>query len=201
MKNVGTIGSALLLALLVAIPAYAESQTATAPAGLEKPVDGVIAATAKKEIKPHRTFITIQRYNMENSGETSNPISNVKIELTFPNGQKMELPGNGQYWPIGNGQVQEINRSFEIPFQYLQNDGFKFQVQMVRKGTEFLPCQFDVVQMTEFNRSYVCHTDLGWQTTRKVPADQLDKEGIQVRVFTDLNSKPNEIPMDSLALK
>jgi len=197
MKNVGTIGSALLLAMLITIPAYAENQAVPAAA----PVDGVISVPAKKVIKPHRTFVTIQRYNMENNGETSNPISNVKIELTFPNGQKLELPGNGQYWPIGNGQVQEINRSFEIPFQYLQNDGFKFQVQMVRKGTEFLPCQFDVVQMTEFNRSYVCHTDLGWQTTRKIPADQMDKEGIQVRVFTDLNSKPNEIPMDSLALK
>ncbi len=195
MKEIATVGSALLLAMLISLPAYAEQQ------GLAKPVDGVIAASVKKEVKPYRTFITIQRYNMESNGEPSTPISNVRIEIRFPNGNKFELPGNSQFWPIGNGQVQEINRTFELPWQYVQNDGFKFQIQMIRKGSEFLPCQFDVATLSEFNRSYVCHTDLGWQANQRTAPENMDKEGIQVRVYSDLNSTPKEIPNDSLALK
>lgn len=193
--------AAIMIALLVGGVAAAAEQVAKANPGLATPVDGVVNAPLRKEIKPYRTFITIQRYNMEQSGDTKNQISNVRIEITFPNKTKIQLPGGNQFWPIGNGQVQEINRTFELPYSYVQSDGFKFQIQMVRKGSDFLPCNFDVSQLSEFNRSYVCHTDLGWQTKEKIPEEQLDKEGIQVRVYTDLNSKPNEIPSDSLALK
>jgi len=206
MKQFATIGSALLLAMLVSLPAFGEAAkeatAAVAPASTaSNVVNGVVAAPVKKEIKPYRTFITLQRYNMEQSGDVKEPIANVRIDVVFPNGEKMPLPGGTQYWPIGNGQVQEINRTFELPWQYVQNDGFKFKIQMIRKGSEFLPCEFDVVQLSEFNRSYVCHTDLGWQNSQKIPAEKQDKEGIQVRVFTDLNSKPKELPTDSLALK
>ena len=214
----------LITALFLGMNAYAEAQaqgggapnsgysanntapnsgnlSATTNPGASQVIDGVSQAPMKKTIPPYRTFITIQRYNMEQSGDTRNQISNVRIKITFPNGNKVELPGGGQYWPIGNGQVQEINRTFELPFNFVQNDGFKFQVQMERKGDEFLPCQFDVIQLSEFNRSYVCHTDIGWQVQQRIAEEKQDKEGIQVRVFTDLNSKPNEIPRDSLALK
>jgi hypothetical protein len=160
---------------------------------------GSLASTPQKEIKPYRTFLTIQRYNMENNGEPSSPISNVRLEVTWPNGTKMVLPEGGQYWPIGNGQVQEINRTFELPWNMITNDGFKFEVQMIRKGSKMAPCQFEIVQLSQFNRGYVCHTDLNAQTN--LAPENMDKEGIQVRVFTDLNSEKKEVPNDALALK
>jgi hypothetical protein len=194
-------------------PAVAPSKGFTAPStikGDETSAAGSAAtgtATAgsnpavPKTIKPFRTFITLMRYTMENNGEPNNPISNVRIDVTFPNKSKLPLPDASQFWPIGNGQVQEINRTFEVPWAYIQNDGFKFDVQMVRKGTKFLPCQFDVVQLSQFNRSYVCHTDLNWQQSQKLAEENQDKEGIQVRIFTDLNSEPKEVPNDAIALK
>ena len=152
-------------------------------------------------VKPYRTFVQIQRYAIDSNGDPGNPISNVRIEVTFPNGSKVQLPEGGQWWPIGNGQVQEINRTFEIPFTAVTKDGFRLQIQMQRKGSEMLPCLFDVSQVSQFNRAYTCHTDLNWQISQNTPEDKLDREGIQIRVFTDLNSKPKEIPTDAIALK
>ncbi len=159
------------------------------------------AEAPKAPAKPYRTWITVQRYNMEQNGEENQPISNVRLEVTFPNGQKLSLPESGQFWPIGNGQVQEINRNYEIPYAWVSNDGFVFTVQMNRKGTVLLPCKFEVATLSQFNRSYVCRTDTGWQASNHVPAEKHDKESIQIRIFTDLNSKPNEIPNDAIALK
>ena len=154
-----------------------------------------------KNVTPYRTFITIQRYNMENNGEINNPISNVRLELGFPNGSKLQLPEGGNYWPIGNGQVKEINRTYELPFAYVVNDGFKMKIQMVRKGSDMLPCEFQVSSLSEFNRGYTCHTDLGWQTNERIAPERMDKEGIQVRIFTDKAARPGDIPNDSLALR
>jgi hypothetical protein len=151
--------------------------------------------------KPSRWFIQIQRYNVKNNGQKSNPISNVRITVTFPNKTKLTLPESGQYWPIGNGQVQEINRTYELPAQLVVNDGFKFTIQMENKGDAILPCEFDVVQISQFNRAYVCSTDVGWQKVHNVPEDQLDEQAVQVRVFTDINSEKKEIPPDAIALK
>ncbi len=160
-----------------------------------------VGAVSKVPSKPFRTWINIQRYNMENNGDASQPISNVRLEMQFPNQQKLSLPESGQFWPIGNGQVQEINRNYEVPFAWLANDAFVFTVQMIRKGAEMLPCRFEVSTLSQFNRSYVCKTDTGWQASNHIAADKFDKESIQIRVFTDLNSKPKEIPSDSVALK
>jgi hypothetical protein len=171
-------------------------------AGVAKdPTTGAAVSNAPKDIKPYRTFISIQRYNMEQNGEASNPISNVRLEILWPNGngRKMELPEGGVYWPIGNGQVQEINRTYELPWAAISNDGFKFDIQMLRKGVRFQPCQFDVVQVSQFNRVYVCHTDLNAQTG--LSPEQQDKEGIQIRIFTDLNSDKKDIPNDALAVR
>jgi hypothetical protein len=151
--------------------------------------------------KPFRTFVTIQRYTVENNGEPSNPISNVRLEITFPNGSKVKLPEGGQYWPIGNGQVQEINRTFEIPYAYIQKDGFKMTIQMYRKGSKMFPCNFDVAALSQFNRAYVCKVDEGFQRRSRVAEQHIDREGVQLRVFTDLNSEPGEIPTDSIALR
>ncbi len=199
---------AVVVSFLVYIPgAYTENLTPPAkatPAPVAPPAVSPVAAAPAPVIAkmdPYRTFVTIQRYNMDSNGEALKPISNVRLAITFPNGTKITLPEGGQYWPIGNGQAQEINRTFEIPWAYIQADGFKFTVQMERKGSEMLPCNFDIVQLSQFNRGYTCHTDLTWQQQQNMTPEQLDKEGVQVRVFTSKNSEPKEIPTDALALK
>lgn len=196
MNKLAIGGLTAALTLAFAGNAYSETKPEMAVAG----GNATNAVKPVVPVKPYRTFIAIQRYNMEQSGDPA-PISNVRITIEFPNKSKVELPEGGQYWPIGNGQVQEINRTFELPWQYIQGDGFKFTIQMHRKGADFLPCQYEVSALSEFNRAYVCHTDLGWQTTQKIPVERQDKEGIQIRVFTDRNSRPSEIPNNSIALR
>ena len=158
-----------------------------------------LVATSAWAEAPYRTFLNIQHYYVENSGNDN--IANVRVDITFPGGQTVQLPEGGQYWPIAGAQVQEINRVYEIPFSVLEKDAFKFRIQMDRKGSSVLPCEFDVQQIAEFNRSYVCKVDLNWQTARGIPEDKLDKEGIQVRVFTDKNSPKKDIPMNAIAMK
>lgn len=154
-----------------------------------------------KPVQPYRTFITVQRYTVEQNGEKTDQVSNIRLEIAFPNGSKVQLPENGQYWPIGNGQYQEINRTFELPFSMVRNDSFQFRIQMIRHGGKFLPCEFDVTALSQFNRTYICHTDVNWQTNQKIAAERIDKEGVQIRVFTDRNSQPKEIPENSIALR
>ena len=188
--------AALTLVLsLLGTQALAESTT---------PVTAVSSTGGTKAAKmePFRTFVTIQRYVIENNGEPNNPVSNVRITVTFPNGSKIELPDGKQWWPVGNGQAQEINRTFEIPWAFVSNkDGFKFAIQMERKGSTMLPCEFDVNQLSQFNRAYNCQTDVAWQTQQKVTSDKIDKEGVQLRIFTSKNSLPKEIPVYAIALK
>lgn len=175
---------------LALVSARALSETETSPSS-----EPVIT-------KPYRTFVTIKKYNLENNGIPSKPISNVKLELTFPGGHKVGLPEGGNYWSIGNNQSQEINRTFEVPFAYIQKDGFSFELTMIRKGKKILPCKFEVARLSQFNRSYVCRTDVAFQTNQQhVPEEKVAKEAIEVRVFSDANSTPSEIPKDVIALK
>jgi hypothetical protein len=174
-------------------PAAAVAAATTAPAATQAPVFAKIA--------PYRTWITVENFEMIQNGDAKNPISNVKMEVLLPGGTKFELPEGGQFWTIGNGQKQDIKRTYELPWSTIQNDGFNFVVQMVRKGSKMLPCNFTVNQLSQYNRSYFCHTDLQWQMDQKFPEDKLDKEGIQIRVWTDRNTPVKEQPKDALALK
>jgi hypothetical protein len=63
------------------------------------------------------------------------------------------------------------------------------------------PCNFDVAALSQFNRAYVCKVDEGFQRRSRVAEQHIDREGVQLRVFTDLNSEPGEIPTDSIALR
>lgn len=191
MLKASLIVSLIVGGLFYSPSAYPETQQGT---------EQTTAVASLPVAKPYRTFVTIQKYTVENSG-SHHPQSNVRLEITFPGGSKVALPENGQYWPIGNGQVQEINRTFEIPWSAVKNDGFQFRLQMVRQGSKLLPCEFDVSSLSQFNRSYVCHTDVNWQLDQKVASENVDKEGVQIRVFTDKNSQPNEIPQNSIALR
>lgn len=152
--------------------------------------------------KPFRTFVTIKKYNLENNGNSSKPISNVKLEIKFPGGNEIELPEAGHFWSIGNNQSQEINRTFEIPFSMIRNDGFSLELTMVRKGKKILPCKFEIARISQFNRSYVCRTDVAFQMNQQhLSEERVSKEAVEIRVFSDLNSTPTEIPKDVIALK
>lgn len=179
-----------------AVVAQASAAPVKAVAVDAKPVAPVVA-----KAPTYRTFITIQSYVMDNNGDAKNPISNVRLEVKFPGDKKFELPEGGQYWPIGNGQKQDINRTFELPYGAISADGFAFSIQMVRKGSKLLPCNFNVTQLSQYNRAYFCHTDVQWQVDQKISEERLDREGVQIRVFTDLNTPARELPKDALALR
>lgn len=161
----------------------------------------------KEEVKPEpfRTFLNIQRFTIESNGESENPISNVRLELKFnketENETIIKLPGGDQYWPIGDGQVQDIGQTFEVPWAFIQKDGFNFEMQIIRKGTRFLPCKFEVTQLSQFNRSYVCRSDINWQRKENYTEEELDREAVQIRIFTDKNSPKKEIPQEALAIR
>lgn len=156
----------------------------------------------KPRLQPYRTFLHVQRYMIENTGDPQHPIANVKIVIKTPSGQELELPGNREYWPIGNGQFQEINRIYELPWEIIKDDGFTFSMTMVNQRSFIKPCKFEVVTLSQFNRSYVCRVDEDWQTRKNIPPERLDKEAIQIRVFTDLAHTPkNQIPKDAIAIR
>lgn len=185
------LGIAILTALGSQSALHAEE--ATEPA---QPTLQVI-----KEVKPFRTFLTIQKYNLENSGKPGNRVFNAQLEITFSNGVKVALPEGGTKWPIGNGQSQEINRTFEIPWELVQSDTTKFTIAINRSGATIAPCEFSADQLSQFNRGYVCHTDAAFQAEHGTPEPEVVREAVYVRVFTDKNSTPNEIPKDALAFK
>lgn len=158
--------------------------------------------------KPFHTYVTIEKYVLENNGESKNPISHVSLELFFsplrkdtsiiPTSNPLILPQEGQSWTIGNGEVQPIQTTFEIPFDKLTHDGFRFAIQIHRKGAHLLPCFFDVEQISEFNRTYTCHTDLSYQLNKKIAEKDMDKEGVVVRVFTDLSGRDKDKPKEAI---
>lgn len=161
-----------------------------------------LGQSALGEEKSFRTFVTIKKYNLESNGIPSKPISNVKFEINFPGDNRVQLPEGGHFWSISNNQSQEINRTFEIPYSSIQNDGFTFELTMIRKGKKILPCRFEVTRLSQFNRSYICRTDVAYQMNQQhVPEEKVAKEAVEIRVFSDLNSPRSEIPKDVIALK
>ncbi len=185
---------ATLIVGLITIASFSPAARAEEPSN--EPVTQVIT-----EVKPFRTFLTIQKYNLENSGKAADKVFNSRIELTFPNGSKFTLPEGGHRWPISNGQSQEINRTIEIPWGFVQGDSARFTVSILRSGATIAPCEFNAEQLSQFNRGYICHTDAGIQADQGVPQEKIVRESVHVRVFTDKNSSPNEIPKDAIALR
>jgi hypothetical protein len=190
---------ALFMSLALFGTAFAGEEAVTETTATQTAAQAVPAKPAP--VAPFRTFMTIQRYTLESNGDPSNNISNVRLEMKFPGDVQIKLPGGDQHWPIGNGQVQEVNQTFEIPWAYVRNDSFSFVLQMVRKGAQILPCQFDVKELSHFNRTYTCQTDVGWQQREKVPENRINREGVAIRIFTDRNTPSKEIPKDAVALK
>ena len=84
----------------------------------------------------------------------------------------------------------------------IQKDGFRFNVQIVRKGSEgYKPCRFTVTQLSQFNRAYICNTDVAWQEEKGMPGHRLDLEGVKIRVFTDRIAPKKEIPENAIFLR
>lgn len=158
-------------------------------------------AAAVAEVKPYRTFLTIKRYDLENSGIPSKPVSTVKLDISFPQGVNFQLPEGGNAWSIGNNQSQEINRTFEVPWSFIAKDSFAFEIKMKRKGKDINPCKFKVEQVSQFNRTYICRTDVAYQQNQKIPDAKIAKEAIEIRIFSDRNSPAAEVPKDAIALK
>lgn len=167
-----------------------------------KPAEtGIVEQAPTLTITPYRTFLTVTKYNLIKTGRPDQRISNVRLEIEFPDKAKVQLPGKGQYWTIGDGQVQEIQSTFEIPFEYLKNDGFILTVQMDRKSAWIKPCRIEITELSRFNRTYTCRTDVGWQRQRKIPEENFDLEEVELRVFTDKNTPAREIPSQPIALR
>ncbi|NBX81588.1 hypothetical protein EBQ90_00645 [bacterium] len=150
--------------------------------------------------KPFRTFVTVKGYHQESNGHLKKPESLVRLEVQLPNGQTVGLPENNQFWTVSNQQSQEVEQTFEVPYEWVHGDGFTFQIKMIQSGKDILPCQFQVSRLSEYNRTYFCRTDVNFQTNQlRVPEQKLVKQAVEVRVFSDLNSSPKEIPKKFLA--
>jgi len=150
--------------------------------------------------KSFRTFVTLKSYHLAQSG---NALPNHHIQLKVKLGEKetSSLPQRELAWTLPTGGTKAINQTFEIPFEVLSSDSFSFEVQMLREGKTIEPCRFAVTQVSQYNRNYVCRSDVNHQTrNQNLPSNKISKEAIEVRVFTSLNTPKKEIPRQVIAL-
>lgn len=119
--------------------------------------------------KSFRTFVTVKSR------------SKINLEIKLPDGRQIQLPQKNK--------SQETEHTVEVPFEFVKEDGFSMEMQMVTKGKDILPCQLTVRQLSQYNRSYVCRTS----------EDKAVREAVEIRVFTDVNSTKAEIPRKLLA--
>jgi hypothetical protein len=138
--------------------------------------------------KSFRTFVTIKALHSEAPGVSSPNSSEVRLQIKLPDGRTLKL------------REKDIQRSFEIPFDFVKQDSFGMEVALVRKGKNILPCQITVHQLSQYNRSYRCQTDVGFQINQQyIPENKVTREGVELRVFTDAQSDKKEIPRKLLA--
>lgn len=151
--------------------------------------------------KPFRTFITLKSYHLAQSGNTA-PEHSIQLKLKLEGQEALPLPQKDLSWTLSNGGTQTIDQTFEIPFEAISSDSFSFEVQMLREGKKIEPCRFTVTQLSQYNRNYICRSDVNYQLHKQnLPQDKISKEAIEVRVFTSLKTKKKEIPRQVIALK
>jgi len=156
----------------------------------------------EKKPSSYRAYVTLKAYHQEQNGNPKNPESQVRVQITFPDQKKIELPDRNRFWSVKDKQTQDINETFEVPQEFIQNDGFSFEVAIIDKGKEIVPCQIRVNQLSQFNRNYFCRTDVNAQANQqKIQEEKLAKQAVELRVFSDVNSSSKEIPKKLLALK
>lgn len=142
------------------------------------------------EIKPFRSFVTIKSYQLGQSGGAPEKPVQLGLVIKLPDKRTISLPEQTGHWKLKNSEAQEVNQTFEIPFEFIQNDGFAFEVEMIQKGQPIQPCLFNVTQLSQFNRTYFCRTDVNFQTNQQHLADsKAVKQGVEIKVHTLANTR------------
>jgi len=138
--------------------------------------------------KSFRTFVTVKALHHGESAVSSKGGSEVRLEIKLPDGRTLKL------------REKDVDQSFEIPFDFVKQDTFGMEVTLLKKGKNILPCEITVNQLSQYNRSYRCQTDVGFQVSQQhIPESKVTREGVEFRVFTDIQSDKKEIPQKLLA--
>ena len=138
--------------------------------------------------KSFRTFVTVKALHQGDGSVSSPNNSEVRLQIKLPDGRTLKLREN------------DIDQSFEIPFDFVKQDSFGMEVTMLGERKNILPCKITVHQLSQYNRSYRCQTDVGFQINQQhIPENKATREGVEFRVFTDVQSDKKEIPRKLLA--
>jgi hypothetical protein len=138
--------------------------------------------------KSFRTFVTVKALHHGAGSLSSSEPPQVRLQIKLPDGRTLKL------------REKDIDQSFEIPFDFVKQDSFGMEVTMLGEGTNILPCKIYVNQLSQYNRSYRCQTDIGFQVNQQhIPESKATREGVEFRVFTDVQSDKKEIPRKLLA--
>lgn len=159
------------------------------------------AAVAASNSLPYRTFVILESFANDKIESTANLPAETRVEVSFPNGTKTAFPAENEFWKIAVGEKQEINRTFEIPLRYIHGEKFEIRVQMIIPGQEVDPCLITVQNVPQFNREYVCKTDVPEQLKSKHSFNKLVNQKLRLRVVTDVNSEATRLPEGAVALK
>ena len=138
--------------------------------------------------KSFRTFVTVKALHHGVGSLSSSDPSEIRLQIKLPDGRTLKL------------REKDIDQSFEIPFDFVKQDSFGMEVTMLGEGKHILPCQIYVHQLSQYDRSYRCQTDIGFQVSQQhIPENRATREGVEFRVFTDVQSDKKEIPRKLLA--
>lgn len=105
--------------------------------------------------KSFRTFVTVKALHHGDGSVSSPNNSEVRLQIKLPDGRTLKLREN------------DIDQSFEIPFDFVKQDSFGMEVTMLGERKNILPCKITVHQLSQYNRSYRCQTDIGFQVNQQ----------------------------------
>ncbi|NBX93353.1 MAG: hypothetical protein EB078_05310 [Proteobacteria bacterium] len=152
--------------------------------------------------KPYRTFITIKAVNQEQPLKKAEESAQIRLELQLPGRKPVFLPEKNKFWTLRKSESQKVEQTFEIPYAVIQNDGFQFDVTMVKKGKTIQPCHFEVKELSQFNRTYFCRTDVNFQLNQQhIREDKITKQEVEIRVFSDVNTHSKDLPKKLASLE
>jgi len=83
----------------------------------------------------------------------------------------------------------KFGQKVEIPAELTKGNSFHVTLQMKKDRLDINPCEIDVEQITQFDRSYVCTTALG------------EPVQVKMRVYTNLNGGDKIVPEKFVAKK
>lgn len=139
---------------------------------------------AEEPVKPFQTFVTLESYSYLNPNPEAQKVS---MEISLPEGKTQKIPSQ-ESWEVTPGKEQVINQTLEIPFESIKKDAFRFTIQIFRSGTKLGPCNFEIKNISEYNRTYICHLAYSKKASE-------EKDTLHLRVHTDripINTDSNE---------